>query len=168
MSWKPAGCGREEEKEGGVVWVAMHCADALHWPGTGEESLPAVRPLTQQDCAVRGGLGRHRQPLPWEALGWCWREEDGWPHSEDPARARAPLLLSCLSITCGGVQLGPITASSIWPLCSATLEPWWSPRHVGFSDAPEAMMLCPWALIKPEGFFDRAQMSFLSKSASVG
>lgn len=60
-------------------------------------------------------------------------------------------LLSRWPWGCGGVEPGIVTASSSWSFRSATSEPSRFPRHAGFSDAPEAMMLCPWALVKAEG-----------------
>lgn len=48
VSWEASGPWeggrREEGREGGVIWVALRCADGLHWPGAGEGSLPGVRP----------------------------------------------------------------------------------------------------------------------------
>lgn len=51
VSWEASrpweGGRREEGREGGVVWVALRCADALRWPGAGEGSLPGVRPTSR-------------------------------------------------------------------------------------------------------------------------
>ena len=66
------------------------------------------------------------------------------------------------------MEPGLITVFSSWSLRSATSEPSQSPGHAGFSDAPKAMVLVSMGTRKSRGGVEEGQMSFLSKSASVG
>lgn len=155
MSGKPADRGREEggRKKGREGWFGWPCAVLTHCIGLGlVKTLPVVRPLTQCDRAVRVGWAGTSSPCPGKLLGGAGERRMAGRTPRTQHGQGLHFSFHAWPSSCGGVELGPITASSSWSLCSTTLEPWWSPRHVGFSDAPEAMMLCNWALIKPERF----------------